>query len=261
MANSRGTCLMPPEDFIPGQTAGGAAPSASEFLPQTGKAELAAEAATPPPQQIPAGIPQGAGMGATQQNPLDATDEQASPEEQEQYEELFLKVMGAVNDVRESPGGTSSADAIVKMMSVKGKEAHVAIGTTAGMIMTQMIDMAKRQGKEYDGRIVQEVGMDLIIELTEIANLSGAIENIPKDDSPEFDKLIELSVLEATKFYGEHQIRTGQADQQGHMNELQGQMQREADSGELDDWGMEELDPQIRDQIVQQMQGGQRNGP
>jgi hypothetical protein len=197
-------------------------------------------------------------MGATQPNPLEATDEQVSPEEQEQYEELFLKVMGAVNDIRPAKTGEAPADAIIKMMSVKGKEAHVAIGQTAGMIMTTMIDMAKRQGREYDGRIVQEVGMDLVVELADIANLSGAIENMPPEDSPEFDKLIELAVLEGTKLFGEHRIRTGQADQQGHMNELQGQMQREADAGELDDWGMEQLDPEMRTKMAQQLQGQQQ---
>lgn len=248
--------MQTPPEFIQGQTAASSEPSASEFLPAAGKAQMAQEAAAPVAPPIPAGIPQGAGMGATQPNPLSGEDDPASPEEQQEYEELFLKVMGAVNDIRENKkGGESPADAVIKMLSVKGKEAHVAIGQTGGMIMTQMIDMARRQGKQYDDRIVQEVGMDLAVELADIARISGAIENLPPENSDAFEELIEQAVLEGTKFYGEHLIRTGQADQQGNMNALQGQMQREADAGELDDWGMEELDPQIRNDIAQQLQG------
>ena len=247
--------MQTPPEFIQGQTGGAAAPSASEFLPPADKSQMAQEAAAPVAPPIPAGIPQGAGMGATQPDPLNTPEEQATPEEQQDYEELFLKVMGAVNDVREGKGGESPADAVIKMLSVKGKEAHVAIGQTGGMILTQMIDMAKRQGKQYDDRIVQEVGMDLAVELADIARMSGAIENLPPEDSDEFEQLVENAVLEGTKFYGEHLIRTGQADQQGNMNALQGQMQREADAGELDEWGMEELDPQIRNDIAQQLQG------
>ena len=251
-------------EFIPGQTEAPAGPSASEFVPPAGKTQMAQEAVGPPmPPEIPQAVPQGAGMGATQEDPINAPDEQSSPEEQEAYEDLFLRVMAAVNDTKTPEGGGKSpADAVIKMMSMKGKEAHVALGTAAGMIMTQMIDMAKRQGKEYPGPIIQEVGMDLIVELADIAKMSGAIENIPEEESPEFEKLMELSALEGSKFYGEHQLRTGQADRQGHMAEVQDQMQREADSGELEDWVMEEPDPQIRDQMAQQLQqqGGQGGG-
>jgi hypothetical protein len=201
-------------------------------------------------------------MGATQEDPFNAPDEDASPEEQEQYQDLFQRVMSAVNDTRDNPnGGPSPADAVIKMMSVKGTEAHIAIGQTAGMVMSQMVDMAKRNGTEYEGVVVQEVGMDLVVELIDIAQISGAITNIPEDDSEEYGKLLELSVLEAAKVYGEWLLRTGQADRQGHMQDVQEEMQREADSGELDDWGMEELDPALRTRIVQQTRAQQEAPP
>lgn len=126
--------------------------------------------------------------------------------------------------------------------------------------MTQMVDNAKRQGVEYEGTVIQSVGEDLIEELMDIARVSGAIEPMPAEDSPEEDKLAELAALEAAKFYGEYQLKTGQADTRGHQQEMNEQMQREADAGELDDWGMEEMDAGMRDTLVQQVGGGAANG-
>jgi hypothetical protein len=247
------------QDFIQQQGGGQSQQQVSgqppiDFLAPADQALAAQNAVgSGPPPEAPPAVPQGAGLGAVQGNPFEEPDEPVGEEEQAEYEDLFIRVMAAVNDVREAPkGGPSPADAVIKMMSVKGKEAHVAVGTTAGLIMTQMTDMAKRAGKEYSGRVIQEVGMDLVVELLDIANVSGAIKNLPEEDSPEFEKLVELSVLEASKLYGEWQLRTGQADRQGHMQEVQEGMQREADAGELDDWGMEELDPQMRARVAQQ---------
>lgn len=243
-------------DFIETPTSG---PAPTEFIPPAQQAEMANQAgqAAQPLPTAPQGVPQGAGMGATQEDPIKGEDQPASPEEEEQYKDLFTRVMSAVNDIRKPKGGEQSpADAVIKLMSVKGKEAHVAIGTAAGMVMMQITDMAQRAGVKYDGPIVQEVGIDLVVELTEIAALSGAIENMPEEESEEYGKLVELSALEAAKMYGEWQLRTGQADQQGHMNEIEQQMQREADAGELDNWEMEELDPKMRQQVLQSMQGG-----
>ena len=237
------TSGAPPVDFI--------APNE-----QAGMAEQAVSAgqAQPPPPQ---GIPAGAGMGATQEDPFNAPEEEASPEEQEQYLDLSMRLIAAVNDVRGDP---SPADAVIEMLSVKDKPAHIAIGQTAGMVLTQMRDMAKRAGKEYPPVVIQEAGLDLIIELLDIAQMSGAINNIPEEDSPEYQKLVELSALEGAKLYGEWLLRTGQAPRDQAAQEVQKEMRREADAGELDDWGMEELDPQLRARLmqqVQQQQGGQ----
>ena len=185
---------------------------------------------------------------------LNAPEEQATPQEQEQYQDLFLRVMAAVNDTNVAPKAPRSlADEVVRMLSTKGKEAYITIGTTAGLIMTQMVDTAKRQGVEYEGPVIMEVGMDLIHELVEIADNRGAIENLPEEETPEHMKLVELASLEAAKYYGEYQLATGQAKQPEHRRELDEQMQREADSGQLDDWGMEEMDPNIRASLAQQM--------
>jgi hypothetical protein len=234
--------------------------SAGDFLSSNEKSQLSTEAATnmqqPPPP--PQGIPQGAGLGATMENPLEGPEEEASPEEQKQYNDLFHRAMAMINDTRKQGDNPSVAQTLIKLMSTKGKEAHVAIGTTAGMVLMRLIDTAKRANVSYVGPVLQEVALDIVVELTDIAQGSGAIKNIPPEDSEPYKQLIKLASLEMAKMVGEWMLQTGQADQQGHMKEIQQQMQREADGGELDDWNMQELDPQIRQQVGQAAMAGGR---
>lgn len=198
----------------------------------------------------------GAGIGAVQQNPMTEPEEGATAEEQQMYDDLFMRVMQSIHDTREQPNGNPSvADALINALSDPRRQPHEVIGGVAGLMMAQMIDMAKRQGMEYPGPVVQEVGMDATMELMRVADFSGAIKNMPEEDSPEFEKLFELSVLEAAKFFGEHQLQTGQANRNMHMKELQGQFQREAESGELDDWGMEQFDDQFRGAVSDEIKG------
>jgi len=124
---------------------------------------------------------------------------------------------------------------------------------TAGLLMFQMITMAKRQKVEYAPDVIREVGMDLVHELYMIADKSGAIKDLPEDGSQGYEAIIGHAVAEATKHYGEQSIQTGQTNQQEHMNELQHQMKREADSGELDNWGMEGFDDQSRLDLSRKM--------
>jgi len=249
-------------DFIPTGGQEQVQPAPDQFIPPAQAQQMAqtASRATPEPQ-APAGSPTGAGLHATQENPLEAPEEQANPDEQEEYNDLFIRAMAMVNDNKVPPKKKRSlAQEVVKMLSTKGKEAYVSVGTTAGLLMTQLVDTAKRAKKEYSGPVIQEVGMDLVAELVDIGRESGAIKDAPEEGTPEYDKLLEMASLEAAKFYGEYQIKTGQADQQGHRQEIDEQMQREADSGALDNWGMEEMNPEMRNALAQQV-GGQRRGP
>jgi hypothetical protein len=220
------------------------------------QAATGGEISTQEPPTPPPSTPMGAGLGAIEDNPAEGPDEPASEEEQAQHDDLFIRVMAAVNDIRKPKGGKESmADAVIRMLSTKDKEAYLTIGRVAGIIMSQMTDLAKRSKVEYPGEVIRDVGTSLVIELIELAEVSGAIKNIPPEDSEERDKLTEMSALEAAKVYGEWQIHTGQANKAGAQQDMQNQMQREADSGELDDWGMEELDPETQGQLVQRLQG------
>jgi hypothetical protein len=210
----------------------------------------------PAGQQQPMGAAQGTGLANIEGRPQDAPDEPASEEEQAQYQDLFLRAMAAINDIRKPPkGGTgkSLADQTIQSLADKNAEPQEAIGRTAANLMINMITMAKRQQVEYSPDVVREVGMDMVGELYMIAGKSGAIKNLPEEESDEGEAILHHAVIEATKVYGEHMISTGQTDQQAHMKELQHQMQREGDAGELEDWGMEEFDEESRFQLARKM--------
>jgi len=211
----------------------------------------------PPPEMISQGPAQGTGLSVVEQDPRETPDSDASKEEQEQYEDLFLRLMSAVHDVR-SPnkkGGKPFADQVIQMLATKDKEPHESIGVAAGLVLSQMVGMAKRNKVEYLPDVIREAGMDLVGELYMIADKSGAIKGLPEEGSEGYQAVINQSILEAVKFYGENLISTGQTNQQEHMNELQHQMQREADSGELEGWGMEEFDLDTRNQIASKLGG------
>lgn len=254
----------------------------ADFIEQQGQPQGAPQAQLPEgqiqqnvlqeasaPEMIQAGQPQGSpygtGLATIEDDPRNAPDEPASEQEQAEYEDLFIRAMAAVNDIRPRPRGQKSmADATIEMLATKDKEPFESIGITAGMTIQNLTEMARRQGKKYSPDVIREVGMDLLIELYEIADKSGAIKNLPPVDSDEGDKIIEQAALEATKVVGEQLIASGEVNQQEHMNLLQHQMQREADSGELDDWGFEQFDEGTRRKIARelgQVAGGRRNGP
>jgi len=186
----------------------------------------------------------GEGSGAVTQNPLTAPDEQASPEEQAEYDDAHKRVMHMVNDTTERGGKKSLADALIKTLSNSTMPSYQAIGQAAGNAMRLFHENAKRQGKEYSGDVLLNVGLDLVTELIDIASEVGAVKDIPMgEDSPEAEEFHKLASLEASKAFGEYLLSTGQADVQGEQEVMKEQMEREATSGELDDWDMKEMDP------------------
>jgi hypothetical protein len=223
---------------------------------------LAQEAVAATPEMIPAGgqFQQGqmGGTGlANEMRPQDTPDEDAGEEDQKEYDDLFIRVMSAVNDIRKAPNARKSlADQTIELLSNKDKEPQEAIGVTAGLTMQNILQMAKKQKKEYQPDVIREVGMDLIGELYMIADKSGAIENLPEEDSKEYQAITHQAALEAVKVVGEGMIKGGTAKQAMHKKELDQQMQREADSGELDSWGMEEFDDETRFAIAQNLKKG-----
>jgi hypothetical protein len=117
-------------EFIQGQQA---APTPPQQIATTKAAETAAE-------MIPAGQPQsmpmGTGLAAVEPNPQETEDEPASEEEQKQYDDLFVRVMAMVHDVRKAPKGKRSlADQIIQSLASKEEEPQIVIGQTAGNLL------------------------------------------------------------------------------------------------------------------------------
>jgi hypothetical protein len=197
----------------------------------------------------------GGGIGSVMPNPLTEADESASPEEQAEYEDAFKRVMGMIHDTSENGGKKSIADAVIKAISNSQIPAHEAIGKQTGNLMRLFHETAKRAGKEYPGDVLREVGMDLATELIDIGRETGAVKNLPEEDTPEMQNFYQQTVLEAAKLFGEYMLSTGQADVQGEQEAYKEQMEREATSGALDDWNMEEMDTNALKAAIDQQRG------
>ncbi len=212
-----------------------------EFLDTSAAPPLDAPVAEPPVKGME--DIKGEGMGKVVPNPLTEPEEAASPEEQAEYRDAFKRVMGMVHDTTESGGKKSIADGVIKTLSNTEIPAYKTIGKTAGNLMRLFDELAKRNKKEWSGDVLREVGMDLVTELIDIAKETGAQKNLPEDGTPEEESFYQQAVLEAVKVFGDYLLNTGQADVDGEQAAYKEQMEREATSGALDDWNMQDMDP------------------
>jgi len=222
----------------------------SDFLDTQEKPGLGQPSALPGAEQIT-----GKGVGAVEQNPLTAEDELASPEEQAEYEDAFRRVMAMIHDTDERGGKKSIADGVIKQISNSQIPSYQAIGKAAGNLMRLFHENAKRQGKEYSGDVLLNVGLDLVTELIDMARELGVVKDLPEEDSPQMEEFQKLASLEAAKLFGDYQLDTGQADIEGEQKGMTDQMEREATSGELDDWNMQEMDPNALQNALAQKGG------
>jgi hypothetical protein len=197
----------------------------------------------------------GEGMGNVMPNPLEEPDEPASPEEQKEYKEIFKRLMSMVHDTSENGGKKSIADGVIKTLSNSEIPAHKVIGKAAGNLIRLFHELSKRNGKEWNGDALREAGMDLVTELIDVAQVTGAQKNIPDQESAEGEEFYKLCVLEAAKEVGDYMLQTGQADVAGEQEAYKEQMEREATSGALDDWNMQGMNPQQMEEGVAQQRG------
>lgn len=217
------------------------------FLDENAKPNLEQKPEAPAPSAMNI---TGEGLGAVQQNPLTESDENASPEEQAEYEDAFRRIMAMIHDTRENNGKKSMADSLIKTLANSQLPSHVAIGQSAGNTLRLFHENAKRQGKEIPGDVLREIGMDVIVEFIDIARETGAVKQLPEDESVEMRDFANQAALEAAKHFGEYMLKTGQADVQGEQEAYKEQMEREATSGALDDWNMQGMDQGQMEQAV-----------
>ena len=205
-------------------------------------------------------------------NPMDAPDEMVSDEEQAQYNDLFNRVMAFVYDDREANGTKAPAEAVIDAINVGNAPIEETLGTTAGNIMVQFHNAAKRQGVEYSGDVLREVGSDLVVELIVIAESAGVLTGegfTDDDDAPFTDQEADLhmkAVLKAVQVFGNYLKSSGQLTPQKQdeaKQELFAQIEREQAAGELDDMPLDQEQEQLMSGVMGQGINipGAQNGP
>lgn len=176
--------------------------------------------------------------------PATTDDQQVSPEEQKQYDDFVTRAKLFINDPRvpkgakgsPQPNGKAPRDVIIDHLNIKGMSAADAVGRTTAQVAWILYTAAKRGGMPYSPDVLYHGADEIMSDLYQIGVHSGVIKNPPPEGSPEEEHLLGLAKLSAAKFFGQNLIDTGQANQKEAQQYYLEQIQREGDSGGLDQW-------------------------
>jgi len=197
---------------------------------------------------------------------LGPVDETAvSPEEQEQYEDFVSRALHFINDTRTPAGGKgikAPADAILERMNQRDLTVPEAIGGTCADVAFMIHNNAKRQGVEYEADVLWHGADEIMSQLLDLGRAAGIFPKLPPENSEDEAKLLGAAKAEAAKAFGEKLIATGQNPQAEAQSYMQEQMQREADTGELDEWDpLSEVSPDALTKAIQRAKGGGQEAP
>jgi hypothetical protein len=178
------------------------------------------------------------------EQPEAADDTQVTPEEQKQYEDFVTRAKLFIHDARVPkdkkggirPNGKAPRDVIIDHLNVKGMSAADAVGRTTAQVCWIMYMNAKRQGYPYTPDVLYHGADEIMSDLYQVGVAAKVIKNPPPDGSVEEQHLLGMAKLVACKFFGQNLIDTGQANQQEAQQYYLAQIQREGESGELDNW-------------------------
>lgn len=135
----------------------------------------------------------------TSQEQQDLESDQATPQEQAQYDEIVTRMMSMIHDPQT---GKSIVDAM------KGGQRSVgsAVASAAEKLILFAKESSKAQGVEFAPEALREAfGKEIIPELVDV----GEAEGLWELDEKEYEKAVQDSVMLATKRVGETMIRNG----------------------------------------------------
>lgn len=175
---------------------------------------------------------------------LTEDDTAVSPAEQKYYDDFVTRALMFMNDPRkplgkngkENSDGKAPRDVIIDHLNVRGMSADAAVGRTTAQIAWLIFANAKHNGVDYPPDVLYHGADEIMSHVYEIGVQSGAIKNPPPPDSPEEQKLLGMAKMYACQFFGNNVIDSGLNDQQANRQYYLQQMQREADTGGLDNW-------------------------
>jgi hypothetical protein len=176
--------------------------------------------------------------------PENTDDSQVTPEEQKQYDDFVTRAKLFINDSRvpkngqgkPQAGAKAPRDVIVDHLNIKGMSAAEAVGRTTAQVAWILYTAAKRAGMPYSPDVIYHGADEIMSDLYQIGVSAGVIKNPPPAGSQEEEHLLGMAKLAAAKYFGQNLINTGQANQQQAQQYYLEQIQREGESGGLDDW-------------------------
>lgn len=171
-------------------------------------------------------------------------DSQVTPEEQKQYDDFVTRAKLFINDPRVplSSKGQPQQDAkaprdmILDHLNVRNDSASDALGRTTAQVCWVLYTAAKRAGMPYTPDVLYHGADEVMSDLYQIGVASGVIKNPPPDGSQEEEHFLGIAKLNATKYFGQNLIDTGQANSKQAQEYYLAQIKKEGDSGALDQW-------------------------
>lgn len=167
--------------------------------------------AEPPPS---AGAPpeagpgaEGPGMGGPGMEPGMAADqemEQASPEEQAQYEQVMNNAYELIFDEKTMPG-------VLESLAGDG-DPKLGLATTAASIVTHLKQSAEQGGQPLSEDVVYHAGVAILEDLADLAGKAG-IHEFTEEEA-------EGALYQAMDVYRE--LNAGEIDQERYAGELEG---------------------------------------
>lgn len=178
--------------------------------------------------------------------PIGMNEEQVSPEEQAQYDEFASMAIGMVHDLEKVGPNKAPADLILDFFKPKDLTVPKALGFATAEVCYTVHQYMKRQGNEISPDVIFHAAQEVMANIYEVAAAAGVIptDKLPPDGSPQEEQLLGKALLYATERFAQRLEGSGQLPREDAMSNLNEQIKREAETGELDNWDpRQEVDP------------------
>lgn len=137
--------------------------------------------------------------GMTPEIPGEEAGEQATEQEQAQYDDMASGGLKMLYDAEERDG------LVTKTLQAESEKIGIAtaIGQQAAKIMLAIVGGLKEQQLRPDAEVVLNAGVEVLAAIVELA------ENAKLVKPEEYDKVFEEASYEATRFYGDKEMQSG----------------------------------------------------
>lgn len=151
----------------------------------------------------------------------------ASPEEETQYQQAETKMMQMIH-------GRKTRDRVIDILNDRDVPVQEAVGRAAEQVITTIAAQAKAAKVELSNDLLMNLGVHAVKELLDIGIAGGFFPM--KEGTPEYDKVLQLAVLEGVKKHGEKVLAGpgGQKASEDAQNHWAGQVAQEVDAGTAD---------------------------
>jgi hypothetical protein len=151
----------------------------------------------------------------------------ASPDEETQYQQAESKAMRMIH-------GRKTRDRVIDLLNDEKVPVQQAVGRAAEQIVMTIADQAKAAKVELSNDLLMNLGVQVTKELLDVGIAGGFFPL--KEGTPEYEKTLQLAVLEGVKAHGEKVLAgpDGAKASEEAQNHWAGQVAQEVDDGTAD---------------------------